>query len=208
MGKRWKGLKREVEELRQQLLPDPFDPTGNYPQPALVQLKTRAFLILSHGAIETFLEEWARDLARACEEVWKTSARVTPPMAFMLGVLIDRLPLAVIKPGAKDCHGRFADAVTRMFPEYYKRINDNNGVKETNFLQLFDALGVPAAALSPTLLPNLTELGKARGDQAHHSMKSVPNIVDPETEYLRVSIVLVDLEAFEQWLIAYRRKIR
>jgi hypothetical protein len=69
-------------------------------------------------------------------------------------------------------------------------------------------LGIPATALGSTLLPSLDSLGKIRGAHAHQSAQAVVNVLDPETEFKRISAVLTDLVAFDQWLIGYRRKIR
>jgi hypothetical protein len=81
-------------------------------------------------------------------------------------------------------------------------------VKEMNVLRLFDPLGVPATAYGATLLPNLESLGDLRGVHAHTSSKTVTSVLDPETEYKRISTVLTELDSFEQWLTAYRRTIR
>ena len=69
-SRRWKALSRQLEELRRQFLPTAFDPLGNYPKPLRVQAQTRAFLVLSHAELESFLEEWAKDIAQAAEGLW------------------------------------------------------------------------------------------------------------------------------------------
>src|SRR5437667_1494060 len=152
MPRRWSVLKREIETLRRELLPNPFDPVGQYPNQSRVQLLTRSFLVLSHAEIETFLEESAKHLARACEDVWNRRNRVTTPLAFLVGSVGDRSPEKgkLSTPGMKDSHGRLADIISKLFREYYKRIKDNHGIKELNVLHLFDPLGVPAAAYTPT----------------------------------------------------------
>jgi hypothetical protein len=55
-----KNLEREISVLRDQFLPDVFDPLGVYPNPTRVQAHTRAFLVLSHAEIEAYLEDWAK----------------------------------------------------------------------------------------------------------------------------------------------------
>jgi hypothetical protein len=210
MAQRWAGLKREIEKLRRELLPNPFDPTGSYPKPARVQLCTRAFLVLSHAEIETFLEDWAKHLAKACETIWQSSKRVSKPLAFLVSSVGEKVrgSTSISSANAQDSHQRFAEMITKLFIEFYTSIKDNHGVKELNVLRLFDPLGVPAAAYGATLLPNLESLGMIRGVHAHNSARSVPSVLDPESEYERINTDLKDLEAFDQWLVGYGRAIR
>jgi hypothetical protein len=119
-SKRWKSLKREVERLRSQFLPDPFEPLGVYPNSTLVQAHTRAFLVLSHAELESYLEEWAKEIARAADAVWNGSGRVSKPLAFLLGTLGERMD-----PQSKDSPKKFADTSARVLQKFYKLIKDN-----------------------------------------------------------------------------------
>lgn len=209
MTKRWSSLKAAIESLRVTLLPTPFDPTGVYPDTNHVQVHTRAFLVLSHAEIESYLEEWAKDIARASEKIWTSASRVTRPLTFLVAANAMRVAdTDSLKQNAKDSHRRFAELVAAVFLLFYKRIKVNNGIKERNVLRLFDPLGVPAVAYSPTLLPNLDTLGGIRGEHAHYSGQAVKSVLDPETEYKRIGEVLIDLETLEKWLVRYRRAIR
>ncbi len=210
MSKRWRSLKNEIEVLRAQFLPDPFDVLGQYEGPDRVQAFTRAFLVLSHAEIETFLEEWAKEIARACEIVWRSSGRVTKPLAFLLATHADRMevPIRLVGADAKDSPNRFSELVVRLFQTYYKEVKDNHGIKEKNVLAMFSPLGVPSEALGTTLLPNLQTLGSLRGQYAHQSGKSVQSVLDPETEYKRIAYVLEELRQLDEWLIDCRRRIR
>lgn len=210
MARRWSTLKRDIDLLREQFLPDPFDPLGVYPNARRIQAHTRAFLVLSHAEIETYLEEWAKDIARAAEVVWTNSQRIVTPLAFLLSWSQERLtiPDAIGTSTSTTGSPRLAEITKRLFPAYYKRIKDNDGVKEKNVLNLFAPLGISSGPLAGTLLPNLDALGTIRGTHAHHSVKAVTSVLDPETEYKRIIAVVTDLAPFEQWLVEYRRKIR
>jgi len=209
-SRRWAALQRETELLRRQFLPDPFDPLGQYPSTAKVQAHTRAFLVLSHAEVESYLEDWAKDIARAAEAVWSSSGRVTAPLAFLLSSLGERVNVLSTLTGAaaKDAPQRLGDLCVKLFQKYYKQIKDNNGIKEKNLLTLFVPLGLPGGALSATLLPNLDSLGAIRGTHAHQSAKAVVSVLDPETEYKRVTALVADLSTLDQWLSRYRRRIR
>ena len=209
-SKRWKDLSREIAALRKHFLPTAFDPLGTYPNLARVQSHTRAFLVLSHAEIETFVEEWAKEIARASEVAWTSSRKITDPLSFLFATLAERIdvPITLVGPKGKDSPQRLADASLKLYQKYYKQIKDNNGIKEKNVLALFAPLGVPAAALGSTLLPNLDNLGVLRGTYAHQSAKSVQTVLDPETEYKRVTALVAELVVLDEWLVKYKRRIR
>jgi hypothetical protein len=95
-----------------------------------------------------------------------------------------------------------------VLAESYKRIKDNNGVKERNVLRLLDPIGVPGSAFGSTLLPSLTSFGTARGEHAHYSRRAVRTALDPLDEYNRVKNIVNDLHPLEQWLLKYQNSIR
>lgn len=210
VSRRWKSLERQIETLRVHLLPRVFDPLGNYPRPLQVRARARAFVVLSHAEIESYMEDCAKDVARTCEDLWNTSARITRPLAFLIATLSERVAISTSITGTAlpDTPRKVEDACKRLFQQYYKRIKDNNGIKEHNTLLLFSPLGVPFSAYGPTLLPNLDSFGALRGQHAHESARAVTSVVDPETEYQRVRALVSDLKPFDEWLAAYRRKIR
>jgi hypothetical protein len=203
-------VRRQVQLLRKQFLPDPFDPLGSYPDRARVQANVRAFLVLSHAEFESYLEDWARDIARASERVWQKSGRVTLPLAILATSLTDgiSIPQQVPKTVGQDGVQMFSDLVRDLFPGYRKRVNDNHGIKESNVLGLFGPLGVPISAFGSTLLLNLNTLGAARGQHAHSSARAVVNVLDPETEYKKVEDLTNDLAPFDKWLVEFKRRIK
>jgi hypothetical protein len=209
-SKRWKSLKREIEALRKHFLPEPFDPLGNYRHASQVQAHTRGFLVLCHAEIESYFEEWAKEIVRASEVVWTSSGRVTAPLGFLLVTYAERLdvPTTLVGPNTKDSPQLLADLSVKLFNKFYKQIKDNHGVKEKNVLNLFAPLGLPAVALGSSLPPSLDYFGELRGTHAHHSAQAVVSVLDPETEYKRVMAIVSDLVLFDEWLLEYRRRIR
>ncbi len=209
-SRRWKELGREIGTLRRQFLPDPFDPLGAYPDPTRVQAHTRAFVVLSHAEIESYLEDCAKSIARASEIVWNSSSRVTEPFAYLLATLSEDIdvPTTISGPSTKDIVQKFAENAVKLFSKYYKEIKDNNGIKEKNVLALFAPLGIPAIALGSTLLPSLESLGMLRGTHAHNSAKAVQTALDPETEYNAILALVNELIVFDDWFVKYRRRIR
>lgn len=209
-SKRWKRLKADVETLRQQFLPDPFNPLGIYIEQVKVQAHARAFLVLGHAEIESYIEEWAKEIARSSELLWQTSRRMSQPLQFLVASLSEKIavPTTLIGASVKDSPQRLDDELVRLFQKYYKRINDNNGIKELNILALLGPLGVPISAFGSTLLPNLDYFGTLRGTHAHHAAQAVVTPLDPETEYRRAVDLVTDLADLDLWLVQTKRRIR
>jgi hypothetical protein len=197
MSKRLEQLKRNVETLRQQFLPDPFSPLGVYPNEALTQAHTRAFVVFAHAEIESFLEEWARDIVSSAESIWRSTDRITAPLIFLVASAIDRVsfPDSLGPPAPADPPQRLRTHCGKAIASFYDAIKANHGIKEKNVLSLLSPLGLSATALSPTLLPNLNSFGSKRGLHAHNSAKVVITI-------------LSDLQPLDMWLAAYKKRTR
>jgi hypothetical protein len=209
---RWKDLEKDINRLRKHFLPEVFSATGVYANSNRVQAHTRAFLVLSHAEIESYLEEWAKEIARKTEDLWILSGKLSEPLAFLVAALGKPLgvPTNISTPGVKDVRARFEEASLKYLPEFYSIISENNGIKEHNVAQLFGPLGVPTVAFSPDLLLKLDNLGARRGTHAHRSAKAaaVIHMLDPKTEYDFIVDVLKSLQAFDAWLVNFKRSIR
>jgi hypothetical protein len=210
MSKRLSSLGRAIADLRRHFLPTPFDPLGNYRNAKRVQARTRAYLVLCHAEVESFVEEWAKEIARASENAWKKSGRLTQPLAFLVFTLSDGMgvPESLSSPKARIGRQSLSETLSKILPEYYKRIKDNNGIKEKNILNLFGPMGIDSTAFPATLFPNLDAFGAARGEHAHHSARAVTSAIDPETEFKRVSNLLTELAVLDSYFVKWRQSIR
>lgn len=209
-SRRWYSLYREIEALRKNMLPSKFNNLGQYSRPAQVQARTRAFLVLSHAELETFFEEWAKEIARKSEEVWKSNRKVTQPLAVLIATSDSHIPVNdKISEAQQEDIGTKVDAfIRKRYEEYYKQIRENKGIKQSNLLTLLSPLGVPGTAYGGTLLPSLDSFGKSRGLHVHNSVRSVQNILDPELEYKRVQDLVVDIKTLDTWLLKCRKQVR
>ena len=209
MSRRLNALRKQITVLRTQLLPEPFDPLGQYPNASRVQTSTRGFLVLSHAEVESFVEGWAKDIARSAERVWSSSGRISPPLSFLLATSEQRLePAESLANADGDSHSRLGRLVTAVFTKHYRLINNNHGIKEKNMLALFDPVGIPESAFGPSLLPELNTLGSMRGKHAHYSAATVESVLDPETEFNRLTRVVTELAVLDTYLFNYKRRIR
>lgn len=199
------SAEKEVKALRAHFLPKRFDITGTYPNPLRVQAQTRAFVVLVHAEVETYLEIWAKDICQAAERLWNSSQKVSTPLAFLLITLGLKISTATLSP--KDTPQRMLEECVALFQRYYKQIKDNHGIKEANVLPLFGAIGTPASAFGATLLPALDSFGELRGTQAHYATRAVINVLDPETEFKRALDLLREIEPLDTWFQSYLQSI-
>jgi hypothetical protein len=183
---------------------------GVYPGARKVQARTRAFLVLSHAEVESYLEDWAKEIARKAEVLWTAKRKVSTPLLFLHASLGRPLGnLETLNGGtAKDPETRLSDSVVKLFQDYYSSIKDNHGIKEKNVLALFTPLGISKSAFSATLAPGLDSLGAKRGTHAHYSAKSVTTPLDPESTYKEVVQLVDDLKTLDAWLISCKQQIR
>src|SRR5688572_7095992 len=122
MSRRLAALKRDIELLRKQFLPQTFNNLGVYPDSDRVQAHARAFLVLSHAEVESYIEEWAKEIARASEEIWKKSRRIALPVAFLLNWTDKRLRVAETLGAAVLGPQRLDDVLKRVFQDYYDTV--------------------------------------------------------------------------------------
>jgi hypothetical protein len=189
------------------LLPQPFDPLGNYAEREAVQTKTKGFVILAHAEIEAYLEGSAKDVIHYSEIKWKTNGRIAQPLVLLLAYSQKNPEPSFGKKGVlADPLGKFHKHCEKVIADHYKAISDNNGVKEHNVLKMFCPLGLAHSDLSATLLPLLDSFGSLRGVHAHDPIKSVAQILDPETEYKAVGNVLQELKSLDAWVKTWARK--
>lgn len=58
------------------------------------------------------------------------------------------------------------------------------------------------------LVGDIENFGEIRGSHAHQSAKAVQSVLDPETEYNRMTSLVAELAGFDEWLMNYKRRIR
>jgi hypothetical protein len=209
-SRRWQSLDNEIESLRKFLLPTKFDSLGQYARPRLTQARTRAFLVLSHAELESFFEQWAKEIARKSEEIWENNRRMTQPLAALMATTENHV--VVNDKQTLDPQDMITAQVDRFvqqrYEAYYKIIKDNHGIKEINLMRLLTPLGIPGSVFGSTLLLSLNSFGSSRGLHGHNSVRSIQSVLDPEIEYDRAKSLATDLKALDNWLVQYRKKLR
>jgi hypothetical protein len=185
-SRRYKELQAAVRKLRKALLPETFDSTGNYRSPERVHLRAISFRILVHAEVEQFIEERGYELFDEAWKAWESHrvpSRTLSSLLAFSGFTMCTPPSSVGAVGKIDCDNMDAQlnrAKNHWKNEVYKK---NNGVKETNVLDLLLPLGIDGKILDTTLLADLNSFGGRRGAVAHKSSVRVGSFADPKDEF-------------------------
>lgn len=207
-SERFRQLEGRLRELRNHLLPDPFDPTGTYENEDKVATSVLAYRVLAHAEIEAYFEDRALEAAREAYKAWNERMHVSR-VALCLLAFSGRemaLPPATLEapgdnkrkqwPALIDVGERLEPAVSG----YFKLVREeNHGIRERNLLALLLPIGLEHTALDPTFLANMDSFGQLRGAAAHTSSRSgVRSAADPADEYNRIVSLIDGIKALDE----------
>jgi hypothetical protein len=203
-SKRFHDLKKRLSELRKHFLPRRFSPIGSYSDRQLDM--ARAYRLLAHAEIESFVEDISRTVVMAKIGAWKKSRKPSDVIICFLasyhsgwnqkveGELLQDLIASGTQVKAKDTA---EEAVDMAMKQYIAHINSNNGVRQDNLQKLFTPLGVRFSDLDSSWLVNIDDFGKLRGDIAHKTV-SLVRAIDPYSELQRIVDLTVGLKKLDE----------
>lgn len=206
-SQRFREVKRRLYELRRHFLPKRFSPTGTYTQRQLDL--TRAYRLLAHAEIESFIEDISRETVIAKIREWKSSRKASDLIICFLasyhsgwnekteGELFQTL---ITSGTAAKERTTAEEAVDAAVNQFLNQIRNNHGVRQKDLKQMLLPLGVRFSELDPNWITNLDDFGKQRGDIAHNSV-SVARIIDPQTELQRINELLVGLRKLDEIVV-------
>ena len=194
-------LRARIEQLRQHFLPRTFNPTGTYTKRQFDL--ARAFRLLVHAEIESYLENIAFDTASKAFDDWNQRQLVTEPLlalvAFVEGSLGD-VPKTLSSGSTRDLDRRIQLSRDR-FNAYTK--GRNHGVRESNVLRLLLPVGISEADIDNTWLSTTNSFAQSRGETAHSSWRVITP-PDPQNEYAIVGQILEGLVVIDKKLMTFR----
>ena len=197
----FRTLRTRIRQLRNHFLPRRFDPTGSYSERQFD--RARAFRLLAHAEIESYLELVSFETANKAYDAWQSRGIITEPLISM--VAFTETPLGKV-PETKPGTGK-ADLQTRIEKSRnsltkYSRAQ-NNGIRERNILRLLLPVGIREADLDSIWLSTIDSFGKDRGETAHKSNR-VSNPPDPKNEFDKVDQIVKGLTGIDRKLLAFR----
>jgi hypothetical protein len=175
-SKRYVQLEKRIKQLRNIFLPRKFSPTGTY---SVAQYdKVRAFRVLAHSEIESYIEYIAKELAIECVKQFKDNNIILPPII-----------------GIVNRYGKGISQIDNCLSGHITTIGSNNGIKEENINKLLSPIG---CFLDSSILSMLNSYSSVRGEIAHTS-SSVQRPIDPRDELETITEILKDLEGIDNY---------
>jgi hypothetical protein len=193
---RFLQLFRRAKKLRKTFLPKNFSPTGVY-SPRQLDL-ARAYRLLVHAEIESYLEDRSRNLVMRATRQFKSDRRPRKVVLNLLsfhsrGKAIDESKLLNLYASGTEHVDESLDSAAAA---YHYGLQHNHGVKQADVMKLLLPLGFQPASLDAAFIATLDSFGTNRGEVAHTSIKTQQQI-DPRTELDTVSLLLQHLESLD-----------
>ena len=200
-SQQFRSLQTRIRRLREHFLPRQFEPTGRYSE---LQLdRARAYRLLAHAEIESYLEQVVSETANEAYDIWENKGLITDPLIAMVAYWENAprtVPTAKPIDGPRDLRDRVKqakDSLTRYANA------ENHGIRERNILRLLLPIGINEYDIDTTWLSTTDSFGRDRGDSVHRSNR-VTNPPDPKTEHDRVGQILEGLMAIDHRLLKFR----
>ena len=194
-------LRARIRQLRSHFLPRSFDPTGSYS--ARQFDRARAFRLLAHAEIESYLEQVSFETANKAYDAWQVRGLITQPLVSMVAYTestLGKVPQTKPVTGPSDLQTRIEKSRNSLTK--YSR-SGNNGIRESNILRLLLPVGIRETDIDSTWLSTIDSFGKERGDTAHNSGR-VSQPPDPKNEFDKVTQIVNGLVGIDQKLLTFR----
>lgn len=176
---RFRDLLTRLRALEKHFLPEglTFPSTGQYSKRE--EDHARAYVLLVHAEIESYLEDRVSDVVDQAHIQWKQNGICTRTLEGLLRHHLNshKEPW---RPTVKS-----DDAVKAAVNSYNSIVKKNNGVRETNLLSMLFPIGLEYHRLDGTWLATMDSFGSLRGAFAHTQIKAQQSI-DPESRYKTV----------------------
>ncbi|WP_217238746.1 hypothetical protein [Streptomyces sp. AC555_RSS877] len=188
---RFEELEKRIRELRQNFLPQDFDPTGDYED--LVYEQTRAFRVLAHAEFESFIEDRVIEVIDQAVAGWKFSGSIAISLLAVVAyresapAIPESLSEAAARPAKYPALEARIEAARADMHRYARK--QNHGIKEKNLLRLLLPIGLREADIDSGWLSATETWATARGDAAHKGAKMQVK-PDPQNELKIVNVVL------------------
>lgn len=134
----------------------------------LQELCLKAYILLSHAALEVYFEDACLNAATEAVGKYKNSGTITKSL---LGLVSSKVLRDVRTKNAKklasDAVSNIAVFSTEALTAYAKRVKDNNGIKGENIRSLLVPVGVEPEVEEISAFNALNTFGTSRGDIAH-----------------------------------------
>lgn len=165
------------------------------------QDKLRAFKLLVHAELESYIENSVLEVWSKCDTEWTIRKRVMTPLKFLI-------VFSASKFEANDQQLTREARITQILASFKTVISSNNGIKRKDILKLVVPLGVDYSNIDQTWLTTIDSYGSSRGQVAHNSF-SIQQPLDRSDELNNLALVMKGVKEIDnaiQGLISSRRR--
>ncbi|BDX37813.1 hypothetical protein CYCD_11680 [Tenuifilaceae bacterium CYCD] len=179
-SRRLKQLLSRIAFLEQNILPaERLD--GNYSKIESDLIK--AYLLLVHAEIESYFEDKAKEKVGKALNKWMASRKKSTCLKAVLAFSGNDLSYENIR---KADSNSIEYRMNKSVSHYLNLVNKNNGVKQSDILNLILPIGIELSDLDETWLNIMDSFGSTRGNIAHNST-TVQQQLDRNTEMNRIN---------------------
>ena len=185
----FKALKEELRRLRRHFLPPRL---SRYPSDRRDEIrdKTRAYLVLVHAEIESYLERAIRDVIKVKYQEWDGRGRCSRVVVALVASVRREFNEASL-------NGR----VRESFENAQRVISENHGIRERNLRKLFELVGIDTdTEIDQTWLNDMDTFGQLRGDIAHRTRLQLTHFLEPRDAKQKVDNLLRGLRILDRKL--------
>ena len=191
----FEDLENSIGMLRSHLLPEKFDPTGDYIERVFTGVIS--FRVLCHAAIEDYFERRAIEIAKKAARRCKDTGTVSHSAACLVSFCETHFgqPPATLKPPQNNQNAMWPERidmkarVSKAAGNFINHLSQyNHGIREENLLKILIPIGYPHDRIDEFMISQLDNFGKLRGEFAHSSAAShITRKPNPEVELNRVN---------------------
>ena len=135
----------------------------------LDELKVKSYILLSHAAIEQYLEDLSFDVALNARNLFVKNGYITKCLIGLISSgILDEVSDGKGKKKISGNVFRNLDQFSSIaYSKYLEVIEGNHGIKKSNLMDLFLPLGVNPEIVDISTVAILESFGQKRGDIAH-----------------------------------------
>ncbi|KHT59690.1 hypothetical protein RJ44_08275 [Alteromonas macleodii] len=197
-------LEARLNDLRINLLPQTFDPMGNYDAKSIDLAK--GYMLLVHSEIEYYIEsichkfidlqisKYSRDkIPTECALALMTYAKLEWDVNSEESIIPN-----IISSNTKHT---ISTLLNKMLRSYNQIVNSNNGIKTKNLQKLIAPTGM-IEYFPDVEMENFNSFGGNRGKLAHVSTTHIGFTIDPSDQYNKLTNNLLPaLKTFDEKLV-------
>jgi hypothetical protein len=168
-------LASHIKELKKQFLDDYFfDPLADID---MFRYPVKAFCILSHAAIEEYIEQIVIDLVSESIDNWIHKNKPNTTLLALLGYYGKKYVVNNDESNITRNHARIRELLDDLKNQFSKDVYENNGIGIRYLRKLIYPVGIDVDC-EPAIMSAWQKLAKERGMYAHK--KSVVRVLSPE----------------------------